>query len=150
MSVKNNGKWVTALALGTALLSVSGMASAAPAPPLTSMTILDVESPACGREDVRRVGTTACDHGGGTIIVRVLEVGYGHPPRATIDGIAVSGTQILMCQPFRTLVQCTGVGRVVGFQYVYRINGKQGGNFNVINSSINVPRRSFTEGIYIR
>ena len=69
---------VLRLGLLGALLTEAQTALAAPAPPLSEVKILKVQSPVCGLEDVSDGREqTHCNHGGGTIRVFVLEQGYG-------------------------------------------------------------------------
>lgn len=125
---------------------------AGPAPPLSEVKVLKVESPACGFEDiVPGQERTRCDHSGPSIKVYVLEVGYGNRPHVTLDGLEVTGTRAPVCAFSNgNLNDCSTRTKVVGYLYTYDLKGRQEGTFSFSNVSINAPNNRMSAQLYIK
>ncbi|MEB0044565.1 MULTISPECIES: DUF4879 domain-containing protein [unclassified Pseudomonas] len=144
---------VRSLSLWGVLLIGAPVASAASAPPLTHVQVLKVQSAPCGIENIAEgQEQTKCDHGGASIKVYVLEVGYGRVPTVGIDGFTVEGTQAKVCANDNgNLTECTGTSRtIVGTLYIFDLGGRQGGTFTFSNTSINAPGNTLSTQLYIK
>ncbi|MHC8288910.1 DUF4879 domain-containing protein [Pseudomonas sp. XS1P51] len=135
-----------------ALLLGGQTASAASAPPLSEVKVLKVESAVCGFEDIAPgQAQTRCNHGGPSIKVYVLEVGYGRQPHVALDGFEVDGTRAKVCA-FNNgnLTDCSERTKMVGYLYIFDLAGKQEGTFTFSNTSINAPGNTMSTQLYIK
>ncbi|MCF4996477.1 DUF4879 domain-containing protein [Pseudomonas syringae] len=145
-------RWVRMFGLVSLLMATMPAALAASAPPLTQLKVLKVESPVCGFENIAAgQEQTRCDHGGPSIKVYVLEVGYGRNAHVALDGFEISGTRTPVCA-FDTgnLTECTVGRKTVGYLYVFDLAGKQSGIFTFSNTSINAPGNTMSTQLYIK
>ena len=127
-------------------------AAAASAPPLSQLKVLKVSSPSCGVEDIAEgQAQTRCDHSGPSIMIYVLEVGYGREPHVGLDGFDVNGTRTPVCA-FKNgnLTTCTPGGKTVGYLYAFDLAGKQEGTFTFSNISLNAPGITMSTQLYIK
>jgi hypothetical protein len=140
------------ISFGILMALAAQTASAAPAPPLTQLKVLKVESPACGFENITegQVQTT-CNHTGPNIRVFVLEVGYGREAHVALDGFEVNGTRTPVCAfDNGNLTDCTVGRKTVGYLYIFDLAGKQEGTFTFSNTSINAPANTLSTQLYIK
>jgi hypothetical protein len=144
---------IKAFGLVTLLMAGVPAVFAVSAPPLTEVKVIKVQSPACGLEDIADgQAQTQCNHGGPSIKVYVLEIGYGrNQPQAALDGFEVNGSRSPVCA-FNTgnLTECTPGSKTVGSLYTFDLAGKQEGTFTFSNTSINAPRNTMSTQLYIK
>lgn len=137
--------------MATGLLFMTQPAAAKMAPPLSRVQILKVASNACGVEDVSDGrAQTQCNHGGPSIKVFVLELGYGGQPTVALDGVMLNGGRTPVCQNVTAVVPCPTGGTVIGYVYIFDLSPKQEGTFTFLNTSLNPPRNSMATQIYIK
>ncbi|MGX9570181.1 DUF4879 domain-containing protein [Pseudomonas viciae] len=147
-----NKNLMAALACALGLWWPGQAVNAAPAPPLSEVKVLKVESPACGFEDIAQgQAQTRCDHSGPNIKVYVLEVGYGRQPQVTLDGFEVDGTRSPVCAYSNgNLNDCSATTKIVGYLYIFDLKGKQEGTFSFSNTSINAPGNRMSTQLSIK
>lgn len=135
--------------VGLGLAAAPAWSRAAPA--LSEVRVFKVESDSCGAEAIpERATRTRCEHRGPHIKVYVMEVGLGSNPRATFDGAVLSGSSTAVCQVGSISQLCSGAGVLMGYVYVFDLNGKAQGTFRYSNTSINVPRNTLTTLLSVR
>ncbi|MFJ2711881.1 DUF4879 domain-containing protein [Pseudomonas sp. NPDC087346] len=148
-----SARGIKAFALVALLMAGAPAVFAASAPPLTEVKVIKVQSPACGLEDIADgQAQTQCNHGGPSIKVYVLEIGYGqNQPHSTLDGFEVNGIKKPVCA-FNNgnLTECTPGHKSVGAVYIFDLAGKQEGTFTFSNTSINAPRNTLSTQLYIK
>ncbi|WP_426234954.1 DUF4879 domain-containing protein [Pseudomonas sp. TWP3-2] len=148
-----NKGWMKGCGLMISLLSGVPAAFAASAPPLSEVKVIKVQSASCGLEDISDgQAQTGCNHGGSSIKVYVLEIGYGqNQPQATLDGFEVNGSRSPVCAfDNGNLTECSPGRKTVGSLYSFDLAGKQQGTFTFSNTSINAPRNTLSTQLYIK
>lgn len=93
--------------------------------------------------------STVEDHGGSSLYVAVLQVGYGNPNQANMNGISKSvfltenrcGSDLHVCNVGET---------ITGFVYYYNYSGQQSGLFQTSANSVANPFGYWSDSIYIR
>uniref|UniRef100_UPI001A9E6200 DUF4879 domain-containing protein n=1 Tax=Pseudomonas sp. 43(2021) TaxID=2813560 RepID=UPI001A9E6200 len=95
---------------------------------------------------------TQCNHGGPSIKVYVLEVGYGqNQPHATLVGFEVNGPRSPVCAfDHGNLTEYNPGSNTVGSLYTFDLAGKQEGTFSFSNTSLNAPRNTMSTQLYIK
>jgi hypothetical protein len=148
-----NKAWINGCGLAAWLLGAVPAALAASAPPLSEVKVIKVQSASCGLEDIGAgQAQTACNHGGASIKVYVLEIGYGqNQPQATLDGFEVNGSRSPVCAfDNGNLTECSPGRKTVGSLYTFDLAGKQEGTFSFSNTSITAPRNTLSTQLYIK
>ncbi len=128
------------VALGTSLtmavvvgLGMASEASAGPAPALTSLNVLKVESELGGVEYVSPNNlSTIKDHGGSYLYIYTREMGYGHLPFAKMNGEKAKEVS-------STMIDVNGDRIIDGWERKWDVSGNQSGRFEYENTSTNYP-----------
>lgn len=124
-------------------------------PPLTSVTIIEIESSRGGVEVIGAdTAITNANHGGETVRMTVREIGYASSLRAiTLDGIAVPDTPVsvtpLCGEPASPRACKRGEGQI-GYIRVYEIGGVESGRFSYIARDASPSFQYFSDDLQIR
>lgn len=136
--------------LGVSLLVVGatvGLAtdvSAAPAPPLTSLNVVKVESQLGGVEFIGPNNlSTIKDHGGSYLYIYTNEMGYGRNPIAQMSGQKLKKVESKM-------IDINGDRTVDGWEYKWDASGQQNGQFKYQNTSTNAPWNTLSTSLNIK
>ncbi|EOO12681.1 MULTISPECIES: DUF4879 domain-containing protein [Bacillus] len=133
---------ISSLAVASVVgLGMASEASAGPAAPLTSLSVVKVESQLGGVEYITPNSfSTTKDHGGSYLYVYTKEIGYGQFPFAKMNGFDVKsiGSQIIGGNP------------IVGWEYKWDASNHQEGTFEYQKTSINYPRDTWRTSLYIK
>ena len=101
-----------------------------------------------GWENIAPYQGSTAPHGGSQLYTAVLQIGYGNPNPATMNGISKTA---FFTQPLCgvNLHNC-GVGEtIVGWLYYYNYSGQQNGSFNASTNSIASPFGYWSDSVYI-
>ncbi|MCR6850515.1 YolA family protein [Bacillus sp. IBL03825] len=137
---------VTSLAIASAVgLGFSSEASAAPAPPLTSVKIVKVESQFGGVEFINSNSlSTSQHHGGSYLYVYTRDMGYGSNPGAQMNGGFLKKVG-------STPIDVNGDRTIDGWEYKWDASVYQsGGQFQYKNRSTNAPWNTLSTSLNIR
>lgn len=138
----------TALAftlLGTSILGIAATeASAAPAPPLSSLQVVKVESQLGGVEYIgQNQLSTIKDHGGSYLYISTVEVGYGHIRYAEMNGSKLKEKDSKM-------LDFNGDRIIDGWEYRWDASGHEDGTFKYRNTSTNFPNNTLSTSLRIK
>jgi hypothetical protein len=131
--------------LGTSILggAVTNV-SAAPAPPLSSVKVVKVESQQGGIEYINSNSfSTVNDHGGSYLYISTVEIGYGQFNRAEMNGSQLKSKE-------SKRLDFDGDRTIDGWEYKWDASGQQNGTFSYQSTSINFPRNTLSTSIYIK
>lgn len=135
----------------------SGDQTLAPADPLTYVEVDYVGSSTQGWEPIAvDAFSTSKDHGGATLLVRVIEVGYGTNPIAEMNGSILSSSKnyenTRLCWNFSGYLtfDCQAGMLIAGYARYYDLSGNQSGTFEYQNTSINSPWNTEYDRLYIQ
>ena len=132
-----------------AMLMSAGPAQAAPAAALKGLAIYTVASPGVIEDVSDGRKRTRAAHGGPTITITVVELGYGRGPQATFNGAPLSYRQrYSLCEFNKPFVPCNS-GAVLGYSYIYELPGPQQGGFSISDRSLVPPVQTMTATIEI-
>lgn len=138
-----------------ALLELSAHPNAS-APPVTSVSVYAVYSTQYGNWEVIPSGqyTTTYDHGGTTLNVAVLEIGYG-TANATMQGTFLDHsknytTQSVCISGGYYTTSCPAGAAIVGFLRYWDVSGYQSGQFTESDRSYNSPFNTVSTYLNIR
>ncbi|KAF1014553.1 MAG: hypothetical protein GAK31_02039 [Stenotrophomonas maltophilia] len=143
---------------GDAIVVPASHGTRAPAPPLTRVLIVAVASTQNGGQweymSTPDQLSTVQDHGGAQLRAAILEVGYGSPPSASMNGGVLPRSAeyaaIGLCANDGYYTDCRPGQTIVAWNRFYQLDGEQGGNFRYQNTSTNPPRGTLSTQIYIR
>ncbi|WP_080685553.1 DUF4879 domain-containing protein [Bacillus thuringiensis] len=114
-------------------LGMASEVSAGPAPALTSLNILKVESELGRVEYVSPNNlSTIKDHGGSYLYIYTREMGYGHLPFAKMNGKKAKEVS-------STMIDVNGDRIIDGWERKWDVSGNQSGRFEYENTSTNYP-----------